>query len=516
MFLSLSMLADVALRDNASRMDEIMRTLPVRNASYLGAKFIGAYAVACLTFLGVVLGYASSGSMPWMSPSGVGSFRTDVYALVYITVVLPNIFATGAILFAVAKLTHRLMATYLVAFVLLMLFTAMAAFYGSPAYRTLAALLDPFGVYAFLADTSNWTLVERATRSIPLDGLFVWNRLVWIGAGCVLLALSFTLFNTRTRRPRVRHPETLIPAYSIVRRERPFIEPGSASTWDQLMALTRHEAGMILRSWTFRVLLVLGVALSVGVLYVLMLTGKMPDPPTSTVVVTNIASAISLFVVLLPIAYGGELIWRDRRVKIAEIVDATPAPSVVFLASKLIALALVILGFLAVAMVTGIVFQLASGGREINLGFYLIKLSIEVGMPALMYGVLAIFLHTLVNRKSIGFLLILAVLICVGIGELLVENKLFLLFYIPEVPLARINLPIPYVERALWCLFYWTFVSFIIAILSYLLWVRGTGSFGWRLRRAYFRFDRAVAVAALIAIVGAAVAAGIIVWNDMV
>src|SRR5262249_12674508 len=39
MFLSLAMLADVALRDQTSRMDEIIRTMPVRNWSYLGAKF---------------------------------------------------------------------------------------------------------------------------------------------------------------------------------------------------------------------------------------------------------------------------------------------------------------------------------------------------------------------------------------------------------------------------------------------------------------------------------------------
>ena len=58
MFLSLATLADVALRDGNTRMDEIMRSQPVRTAAYLGAKFAGAYAVACLAFLGVVFGHA--------------------------------------------------------------------------------------------------------------------------------------------------------------------------------------------------------------------------------------------------------------------------------------------------------------------------------------------------------------------------------------------------------------------------------------------------------------------------
>ena len=48
MFLSLATLADVALRDRASRMDEIMRTQPIWTPSYLGAKFAGPYVGASL------------------------------------------------------------------------------------------------------------------------------------------------------------------------------------------------------------------------------------------------------------------------------------------------------------------------------------------------------------------------------------------------------------------------------------------------------------------------------------
>src|SRR5262245_34583183 len=56
MFLSLATLADVALRDAETRMDEIVRTQPVRTGAYLAARFIGAFAVACIPVIGSAIG----------------------------------------------------------------------------------------------------------------------------------------------------------------------------------------------------------------------------------------------------------------------------------------------------------------------------------------------------------------------------------------------------------------------------------------------------------------------------
>jgi hypothetical protein len=58
MFLSISALADVALRDAETRMEGITRTTPVHAAAYLSARFIGAFVIVCFTFLGAALGFA--------------------------------------------------------------------------------------------------------------------------------------------------------------------------------------------------------------------------------------------------------------------------------------------------------------------------------------------------------------------------------------------------------------------------------------------------------------------------
>src|SRR5262249_48091044 len=78
---------------------------------------------------------------------------------------------------------------------------------GATDYRTLRALVDPFGQLAMATDAAFWSNAEFNSRMLQLDGLLLWNRVIWIGIGAVLLALSFTLFATRERRPPARRLE---------------------------------------------------------------------------------------------------------------------------------------------------------------------------------------------------------------------------------------------------------------------------------------------------------------------
>ena len=512
MFLSLAGPADVALRDAETGMDAILRTQPIRTSVHFGARFAGAYAAICLAFLGTVAGHTLGVLMPWISPEAVGPFRPDAYAITLMVIILPTLFATGAVFFTVATLTRRLMATYLSAILLLILYIAAPFLLMNPAYRTVAALLDPFGFLAFMLDTATWTSVERSTQLLPLDGLLMWNRLFWIGVGGLLLVLSFTLFSARERRPRaprLDHPTAQMP---LVMNERPIITGGGAGLWDQFVVRTRHETRSIIRSWTFYALLILGLLLVVGVLVGMTLGGVMPDP-VAHLVLRVIAPAFALITTLVPIAYGGELLWRDRKAKIAEIVDATPTPNVVFLISKIVAVALVILALLAVAMTTGIVFQLVRGASEIAIGPYLIKLVLLVGLPALMFGVLAILIQTVVNQKFVGLLLMLVVLGLVGAAEDLgIKNELIMLFYIPDVPLTNIHMR-DFLIRSLWFAGYWSCVTALIATAAYLIWVRGAASLWTRIGRAHLAITPALVVIAGLALAGTAATGGYIYWS---
>src|SRR5204863_7387576 len=92
---------------------------------YLGARLLGAFAVVCVTFLGAALGFALAAYMPWSPEGAAGPFRLSAYLVAYLVIAVPNLFVTGAIFFAVATATRSLLATYLSAAVLFVLYIVL-------------------------------------------------------------------------------------------------------------------------------------------------------------------------------------------------------------------------------------------------------------------------------------------------------------------------------------------------------------------------------------------------------
>ena len=55
--------------------------------------------------------------------------------------------------------------------------------------KTLASMLDPFGVTANSTLTEYWSISERNTRLVPLEGVLLWNRLLWMSITGVVLGV---------------------------------------------------------------------------------------------------------------------------------------------------------------------------------------------------------------------------------------------------------------------------------------------------------------------------------------
>src|SRR5215510_3280928 len=291
MFLSISALADVALRDAETRMEGITRSTPVRAAAYLSARFIGAFVVVCFTFLGAALGFAIALYMPWVSASAVGPFRLAGYALPYLVIAVPNLFVTGAIFFTVATATRSLLATYLSAAVLFVLYVGLRVLIASGALRSLGAMVEPFGLIALITDAAYWSNAEYNTFLIPLNGLLLWNRLLWIGVGVVLLAVSFVLYAFPTQRRPWRRLDLVQIAESPMMSERPVLLPGGAGGFDQLKVRVGHEIGTILRRWTFYALLLVGITACVGSLLGEEAIAETPVLPYTYVIIDTVAGA---------------------------------------------------------------------------------------------------------------------------------------------------------------------------------------------------------------------------------
>ena len=57
---------------------------------------------------------------------------------------------------------------------------------------------------AFDLVTRYWTVAEKNSISVGFSGLLLWNRLLWIGVGCLVFAVAYSRFSfaERSTKPR--------------------------------------------------------------------------------------------------------------------------------------------------------------------------------------------------------------------------------------------------------------------------------------------------------------------------
>src|SRR5262249_40377227 len=146
-------------------------------------------------FSSVGLGAWIGTLMPWLDPTRLSPQRVAAYLQPYFTLVLPNLILLTAIFFALAALGKRMLPVYSGSVILLIGYFVALQLSTSVTVSVAAALADPFGGNAMDRLTRYWTPFERNTRLVPLAGIMLWNRLLWLGIGAALLALSYARFS---------------------------------------------------------------------------------------------------------------------------------------------------------------------------------------------------------------------------------------------------------------------------------------------------------------------------------
>src|SRR4029079_5580196 len=117
---------------------------------------------------------------------------------------LPTLLIISAGFFALATATRSLMWTYVGAVGFLVLFLMTRLLLRDPAFDTITALADPFGLGALGLATRYWTASERHTMMPPVTGLILYNRLLWIAIALGLLALAYWLFRFEAKGAKAK------------------------------------------------------------------------------------------------------------------------------------------------------------------------------------------------------------------------------------------------------------------------------------------------------------------------
>ncbi len=509
-------------QDAEYRMHHFFFTSPISKFDYLGGRFIGAFGVLLVVFASIGLGVFTATLLPGMDAERLGPNILANYLWPYALVLLPNALLIGCIFFVIASLTRKMLPVYIGSVVLLIGYLISLQLMRDIDNKTIAALIDPFGTAAISRVAEYWTVAERNTRLIPLDGVLLWNRMLWLGIAVIAAAFGFFRFSFTgfsTERTVAKGKKLSGAAGNIEQKQTALIAitpatitPAGIGMLPQLVWLNFRET---IKNIYF------GVLVLAGILFLILASTTIGGRyGTNTWPVTYqmtglLGGTFGLFMLIIIAFYAGELVWRERDNRLDQIIDATPVPTWLPLLSKLLALMLVPVLLQILLMLCGMTIQAFKGYHHFEIGLYLKEL---LGLQLMEYWLLcalAIAIHSVVNHKYLGHFAMIVYYMAVAFsGGLGFEHNMYKYGSIPAVTYSDMNGFGHFLPRAFTFQAYWTAAALLLTIAAYLLWTRGTIS-GWRERivMARGRFKGGVVAATAMSILLFAGLGGFIFFN---
>lgn len=485
-------------RDFEHKMDAFFYAYPIRKKDYLLGRFLGTFLISALAFfmlpLGMMLGELIARSKEGEGSSNFGPFSAVSYLWPYLISTLPTILLLGSMFFALVSVSRKIMYAYIVSISFIVFYSISLNLLSQLDNKLFAALLDPFGLVASDRVTEYWSIAEKNTQLVPVAGYFLWNRLLWLSIGLLVLGYAFFAFRMSpvadSGKKLAIRDEQKSEAYTKKETFR-LSSPLQFSFWSTLVSLLKLELRQNFRniffiSFLFAIALYLGMdawyadqSFETGIYPV---TGIMLESVTS--------SLFNILSMVLIIFLAGEMVWRERQSKMEGIYNAFPTSNFLVFSSKLFALLLVPVFLILIVPLVCIPIQLIKGYTHLELGLYAQTLLL-FELPRLwLIAILAFCMQITLNNKFAAYGAILGYyLSLIGLSYLHIEHPLFRYASGLGYRYSDMNGFGDFIRKIQVYLLHWTIVALFLLSLSYLFLVRGVeDTFKARFREAQNRF----------------------------
>ncbi|WP_353267279.1 hypothetical protein, partial [Gemmatimonas sp.] len=314
-----TMIATTAmLRDEAQRTRELIATSGLRARTWFVARVLAALCVMMLVYaampLGVIVGTLFNNSV---ADSRVQALLHTAVASgrAFAVITLPTMIVVTLVLASAAAYSRRVLGVLAAALVLVGLWQLALGLVAQPHTAHLGALLDPFGNAPVLALTATWSEAERAARIVPLAGVLLINRVLWVSlavtlAGVLLTARAERLLGSSASASMVLATTNIGGGLSCARS-------ATASLRAFTSAWMRLDGG-------WRVVSALAVVNAVANAATRPVVIAASATPQAASVLLLVSTHARLFLILLATVYAGELVWRERDVRVDQLLGAMP------------------------------------------------------------------------------------------------------------------------------------------------------------------------------------------------
>lgn len=485
-FIITSFVANAIVRDDSSGFGSIIRSTRLTKIQLVLGRFTGGFIISALGYLSVPLGMAVGVMMPWVDPQTVGPGGFAVYAWHVLIIALPSVFFICALLLGLATTFRSMMGTYIGLIILLMFYTFTAVVVSQkPEWLPVYAKFDILGMAAIQEAARYWTTAELNSRLIPFAGDVAFNRMFVIVLGLLVLAVTTWRFTMTERAPSKRRLRKLAKrdakdaalAADVPERLDRVAPPqfGAATTRAQFAVRLKTEVMQVLKSPGLIVLVLLAIFNSLGDLLTNRTMYGTPTYPLTANVISSLLGGFILFMLMIAIFYGGELVWRERDRKVNEILDASPVSDWVMFVPKVLAIFLVLMIVAFSGMVTGIGFQLAKGVGMPSIGDYFAWFVLPIAFDMALLAILSVFFQVLSPNKYVGWALMMVWFVAgIFLRNLGYNDMLYTYQGGPAEPLSDMNGAGGFWVGAMWARCYWLSFAVLLLLFAHLVWPRGT------------------------------------------
>lgn len=479
LFMIAAITGDALMRDSHARMDPLVYTSSVKKMVLFSSRLLVSFLIAIVSVTMAVL--SSLATIKIMAPELFGSTGAGAYLQALLLFIIPNVLMGILLLAAFVLFNRSAMAGFIAAIMLFFCLIIGMDLLTALNKWNLAQLVDFSGFTVLKAVRLRWTDSMLSVESVPFDQFLILNRLLWISAASVLFMVSSIRFRfTHTSSPRALRKRINIieetsphsPSLKILNSAKAFNVQLDVR---QALCIGIRSFREIIWSWKGILILVM-----CGLLFHVLselLEGPLGVPlvpVTGNMIKLLSHQTLEMIIAGLLTLQIGQLIWRERDARIQDLTDTLPVRDSVQLAGKFLAFILLVLSFQAALMLTGIAIQESLDYHQYDIAVYARALFGFQLVDYLLLGVAAFFIHTLVNNKYTGLLLVLlfyAYMILPSVFK--IEHNLLVYGSDPGITYTDMNGFKPDVGPWLWFKLLWVLIGIVLLIVSHLLWVRG-------------------------------------------
>jgi hypothetical protein len=464
------------LRDFQYDISSLIYVNPISKRDYLLGRFFGSFVLLLVIFSGVLWGMIIGEFLPWNDPGEYLPFQFLNYLQPFLWVVYPPLFFGAAVFFATGALSKNLMVVYTQGVIIFVLFMITKGITN----ETFQAILDPFSLTTLTKATKEWTVSDRNSLLIPFTGIMLFNKLFWIALGISALVIGYVRFQlvvineksfSKKQKPKSEtspnYFHKILPCVTPIYDTKAQFMQLLHTTWFHCLSILKLKSFWAIVLCCFIIILVNSVSL--GTSY------GVDSFPTTYLIIEELREMSIYFFMIILVFYSGEIMWKEKEVKLDLIHDATPLSAYVNVSSRFLALLLIYAIVMLTLITAGILFQTWKGYFHYELEVYFFGFFLELFPFLALYTFAAMFFQTLTGNKFMGMLATIAfAIINVAIGVFGLEHAMLNFGGHALATYSDMNGYGHFLTAYLWVKIYWVLFGLLLLILASILMVKGS------------------------------------------